>query len=118
MTFHAADSLRSRIAIHLGHLTVHEQQVIIRAFERNKNFLAGFCDVHAVAHSFQQTHGDLPIDRVIFGEQDVQATVRARNRGGRRGRERSGIACHWKRDVDTKRAPAPLLAGQVHPAVH
>ncbi|MGA1994360.1 MAG: hypothetical protein ABSH45_01160 [Bryobacteraceae bacterium] len=69
--FGAADRAGSGVAIHFGHVAIHEDQRIGEKADHPDGFVAVGGDVDAEAELFEQAHGDLLIDGVIFRDQDA-----------------------------------------------
>ena len=54
------------MAVHLGHLTVHEYQVLRQVFNHFDGFLSVCYDIDTAAQSLQHTHGNLLVEDIIF----------------------------------------------------
>ena len=71
-----ADELRRLIAVHVGHLDVHEDGIIIArrvGFEcLDAEFTVGSA-LHGKAALFQNGHDDLCVEVVVLGQQDAAA---------------------------------------------
>ncbi len=57
-------------AVHLGHLEVHENEVVGAAFEGAEGFEAVGDSVGAVAEAFEEAEGDLLVNEVVFDDED------------------------------------------------
>ena len=58
--------------IHLGHLDVHQHEVVALALDRLDRLDAIACDVRLVAHQREQAESELLIDDVVLDEQDPE----------------------------------------------
>ena len=54
------------IAVHLGHLTVHEYQLKRQALNHLDGFLSVCCDIDTAAQFFQHAHGNFLVDDIIL----------------------------------------------------
>ena len=59
-------------AVHLGHLDVHQDDVVRQLADRFDRFEPVRGDVGAVAQRLEHEHGDLLVDGVVLGQQDPQ----------------------------------------------
>ena len=59
-------------AVHLGHLDVHEDEVVRELLDGLDGLDAVRGDVGAVAHRLEDEERDLLVDRVVLGQQDAQ----------------------------------------------
>ena len=93
------DLARGGEAVHLGHLHVHQHDVVELARQRLEHLEAVGGDVGAVAHALEHAQRDLLVHGVVLGEQDAQRNARRQlgvDRRGRRprGPRRGGAAHH------------------------
>ena len=82
----AHDRARGLQAVDLGHLDVHQHDVVVLP----RDLLDGLCavggDIGAVAEVLQQSHDDALVDRVVFGDEHAQRLRRCGRRAARRRR--------------------------------
>ena len=70
------------ISVDLGHLTIHEDGLVVAALVHVERYAAVRGDVHSEATLLQQAAGDELIDGVVLGHE---------NRAPRRGRDPKGV---------------------------
>ena len=99
-----------------GHLEVHQDHVVEAVAPRLDDRGAVGDRADAVAEALQQALGDLAVDRIVVGDQDLQRPVGAAGAGSRRAdfRRRRGAQRHLQREG---RAFAGH-AGAADPAAH
>ena len=98
-------------AVELGHLDVHQDQVVASPLERGDRLEAVAGDVGRVAHLLEQPERELLVHRVVLGEQDPQrmalaerrrrgpSSPAARGRDRRRSRRRATVmSASWSAD--------------------
>jgi len=68
--FAGADGAGGFIAVHLGHLHVHQHQVELLPIEQLNSAIAVRNGDHAVPSLFQKTECELLVDRIIFRQED------------------------------------------------
>ncbi len=76
-----ADLHRGLVAVHHRHLQIHQHHVEARSARREQvvhRLLAVVGDVDRRADAFEQFHGDLLVDLVVFGQQNPRAAQSAR----------------------------------------
>lgn len=79
--FSASDLEGSFIAVHFGHLTIHEDDIVRDALEGFEDFEAVGDGFGGVAEGAELGESDLLIDAIIFSDQDFAFSMRDR-RGG------------------------------------
>ena len=72
-----ADAARGLEAVQFGHLDVHEDDVVLLAFEGLEDLGAVLDDVGTVPHLAEDAGGDLLVDDVVLGEQDAERAALA-----------------------------------------
>ena len=65
------DGPRGVQAVELGHLHVHEDQVVAGSASQLDGLIAVFGQVHLQPDVLQQELRDLPVDGLVFGDQDL-----------------------------------------------
>ncbi len=68
--FARADLARRLIAVHHGHLAIHQNEVMAAAFPGGNGLCAVAHDIDLEAHALQTAAGHFLVDRVILGKQD------------------------------------------------
>jgi hypothetical protein len=76
LLFLAAQGRGRGVAVHLGHLAVHEHQVEGFSCERFERFASVFGQGHATAQTFQDGAGDDLIDLMIFDQKNAGIETR------------------------------------------
>jgi len=71
--FALTDHARRRVAIHLGHLAVHEDAIVGDASHRLDGFEPVRHHVNTAAALLQHAGREPLIDRVVFGDEDSGA---------------------------------------------
>ena len=69
------DPARRLEAVELGHLDVHEDQVVVAGAPGPRWPRARRRDVGRVAHPFEEAEGELPVHRVVLGDEDPKPRV-------------------------------------------
>ena len=70
--FVCADKSGGFQAVHLGHLDIHEHEVIVVLFQLFEDFFAIGGHAWVVTHFIEDDEGQLLVDRVIFGQEDTE----------------------------------------------
>lgn len=68
LLFFCANCGSGRQSIHLGHCSIHENQVERTGFERSNRFDTDICNLHFVAGSLQQPNGQSLIHDAVFNK--------------------------------------------------
>ena len=64
-------------SVHLGHLEIHEHEIVGAAFEGGEDFEAVGDGVGVVAEALEEAEGDLLVHGVVLGEKDVERELLA-----------------------------------------
>ena len=72
MTSASPDLAGGLQAVHFGHLDVHKDEVEGFFLELFQYFFSIFCDSCRVAHFVKDENGQLPVDGVVFCQQDAE----------------------------------------------
>ncbi len=67
-----ADGRRGRIAIHLGHLAIHQNEIEPHGLDCSNGFPSVPDRFHLATQFLQLMGGDEPIDRTVLGKEDAQ----------------------------------------------
>ena len=72
-SFLGADRARGLEAIHVGHLAIHEHQIVDGVIESRDGLPAIRDHVDVMSGLLQQAHGDLLIHPIVLGDQNAPA---------------------------------------------
>ena len=78
----AADLAGSLQPIHLGHLHVHQDDVVVLPFQGLDGLQPVGSQVGAITHLTQQMYGQLLVEGVVLSQQDAQRAAFCQGRGG------------------------------------
>ena len=109
------DVRRRLIAIHLGHLQIHEDHVVGGRVRPPQQRLDGFAavvrDVHRGAGAFEQFDGDLLVDVVVLGQKDARAEEHPSARRRRPASEPFPSRPRWRRRRPALSTSIDLVTG-------
>jgi len=86
----AADFAGGFVAVHLGHLDVHQDEIVGLGVASSDGLVAVAGDIRAVTKALKEADGDLLVDGVVFDEEDGEGDFR-RERADRGDGRRGGI---------------------------
>ncbi len=89
-----ANQPRGLIAVHLGHLVVHEDQAVGNALQGLEHFETIRGSVNRAAHLGHQGEGDLLINNVVLGQQDARLSEPLMEFWRNRDRCRDALGSH------------------------
>ena len=119
------DQAARRVAVHLGHLAIHQDRRVGRARGRLDRLLAVRHDIRRIAEAGENAEGDLLIDDIVLGDQDPHGMALLQQfgvpLGGDRGIDLDEFAFegaqreHPRQAIDKVRAGAPAWSGRRRP---
>ena len=113
-----ADLARRLEAVEPGHLEVHEDHVVEAAPPRLDDRGPVGHGADPVAEALEQALRDLPVDRVVVGDQDLQRSIARRRRPAARSRALPGAARPRSGTSSVNVAPSPgTLAPRTQPPI-